>query len=87
MPMDVARKVVVPEETQAMVADDPWVTLKEAAQIRGRDRYTVLMETLDAKIRTRKVARRRVFHRDDLAALRAAEAAGAPDAGASDIDH
>lgn len=70
--MSAARKQVmqVTPEADLDMAIDPWVTLNTAAQIIGKSRFAVLVCALDGKVRFRKVAGRRVFHRDDLETVR-----------------
>lgn len=71
----------VQPEAEDMAAKDPWVSLNAAEQIRGATRVKILLEALDGKIRHQRVAGRRFFHRDDLEALRAADAEAKADEG------
>jgi hypothetical protein len=61
-------------EADMATTKDPWVSLNTAEQVRGASRVKILLEALDGKIRHQRVAGRRFFHRDDLTALKAADA-------------
>ena len=51
-------------------SDDPWVTLSGAIELSGRAKPTVLLAALNGKVRHQKVAGRRVYHREDVLALK-----------------
>lgn len=72
--MDLALKQQDQQELETMASKDPWVSLNSAEQIRGASRIKILLEALDGKIRHQRVAGRRFFHREDLEALRLADA-------------
>lgn len=51
-------------------SDDPWVSLNGAIELSGRVKTTILRAALDGKIRHQRFAGRRLYHRDDVLALK-----------------